>query len=404
MSEFGLGAGHDDEHVVNGGGFGTPELEPEPAPAPLPAARGSRRAEKSRRSPRGCIPVLLVLLALGVGVWLGGSWAMDKVQSALGESPDYPGPGSGSVVVQVHEGDSSAAIGRTLKAAGVVKSVDAFTAAALANEKSRNIQVGFYPMKKEMKAAAALDVLVDPKNLIQERVTVTEGARVKDVVAAIARKTKITEAQVRAALKDPAALGLPPEAGGNIEGYLYPATYTVAPGETAKGLLSQMVAQTKKVSEELDLDARAKELGYTPEQIMTMASILEYEGAGSEDYPKIARVFYNRLDDDMRLQSDATVAYANNLSGTVWTTDEQRDNPSPYNTYVHTGLPPGPIGSPGKKTLEAALNPAEGDWLYFVPINLETGETAFASTLAEHNRNVEKLRAWCAETDSPNCD
>jgi UPF0755 protein len=137
---------------------------------------------------------------------------------------------------------------------------------------------------------------------------------------------------------------------------------------------------------------------------MTLASILEYEGSRPEDLDKIARVFYNRLDEGMALQSDATVAYANNLQGTVWTTQEQRDNPSPYNTYVHPGLPPGPIGSPGQKTLEAALNPADGDWLYFVPINLKTGETAFAETFAEHQANVAKLKDWCRETDSPNCD
>ncbi len=105
----------------------------------------------------------------------------------------------------------------------------------------------------------------------------------------------------------------------------------------------------------------------------------------------------------MALQSDATVAYANHLEGTVWTTQAQRDNPSPYNTYVHTGLPPGPIGSPGEKTIEAALGPAQGDWLYFVPINLDTGETAFAATFAEHQANVAKLKDWCRRNDSPNC-
>jgi UPF0755 protein len=231
-------------------------------------------------------------------------------------------------------------------------------------------------------------VLVNPKNLIQARVTVPEGSRIKDVTKAIVKHTDITAAQVRAALSKPAALGLPASAGGRVEGYLFPATYSVVPGETAQQLLKQMVAKTVEVTKSLDLDARASALGYSPEQVLTMASILEYEGSRKADLPKIARVFYNRLDDGMALQSDATVAYANNLSGTVWTTQAQRDNPSPYNTYVHTGLPPGPIGSPGERTLEAALNPAQGDWLYFVPINLETGETAFASTLAEHNANV----------------
>ncbi len=410
MSEFGLGSGPDDERVV--GDVSAPAHEPadEHAPAPRQHAHvssrgGSRRAERARasRGMRGCLPLLVLAAVLVGAAWFGGGGAVDQVRSALGSSPDYSGPGTGSVTVEVHQGDTATAIGRTLESAGVVKSAGAFTDAAAGDSRSRNIQVGFYPLKKEMKASDALDVLVDPDNLIKARVTVTEGARVKDVVAAIAKNTDIPAGQVQAALKNPAALGLPPQAEGKIEGYLYPATYTVVPGETAKTLLSQMVAKTKQVQQEVDLAGRAQALGYTPEQVMTLASVLEYEGARSEDYPKIARVFYNRLAQGMPLQSDATVAYANNLSGTVWTTQEQRNNPSAYNTYAHTGLPPGPIGSPGKETLQAALAPAKGDWLYFVPVDLETGETAFASTYAEHQRNVAKLHAWCARTNSPNC-
>jgi UPF0755 protein len=366
---------------------------------------GNRRAD--RRSGgrfRGCLPMILAIVVVVAGIWFGGGWAVDKVKSLVGENADYSGPGSGSVTIQVHEGDTSAAIGRALKEAGVVKSVGAFTDAAVADERSRSIQVGYYQLKKEMKASEALAILVDPKNLIQARVTIPEGYRVKDVVKAIVSKTDISAAQLNAALKNPKALGLPAVAGGKIEGYLFPATYTVVPGENAKQLLTKMVAKTLQVQEELDLTAKAQALGYTPEEIMTLASILEYEGSRPEDLDKIARVFYNRLDEGMALQSDATVAYANNLQGTVWTTQEQRDNPSPYNTYVHPGLPPGPIGSPGQKTLEAALNPADGDWLYFVPINLKTGETAFAETFAEHQANVAKLKDWCRETDSPNCD
>jgi UPF0755 protein len=205
---------------------------------------------------------------------------------------------------------------------------------------------------------------------------------------------------VKAALKDPAALGLPPEAQGNVEGYLFPATYNVVPGENAKQLLTQMIAKTVAVQKDLDLVARAKELGYTAEEIMTIASILEYEGSRAEDYPKIARAIYNRLDRGMALQSDATVAYANNLSGTVWTTQAERDNPSPYNTYVHTGLPPGPIGSPGEKTIEAALNPADGPWIYWLVVNLKTGETRFNTTLEGHNRDKAVLHEYCSQSDA----
>ena len=128
--------------------------------------------------------------------------------------------------------------------------------------------------------------------------------------------------------------------------------------------------------------------------------MLEFEARLTEDYPKVARTIYNRLDADMALQSDATVAYANGLSGEVWTTADQRSVDSPYNTYLHKGLPPGPIGNPGQRTIEAALNPADGDWLYWVVINLKTGKTVFSETLAEHNAATEKLREYCRSSDA----
>jgi len=364
-------------------------------PSERDARRGSRRAERSGGRFRSCLPMLIVVVLVLAAAFFGGHWAVDKVKSALGNTPDYPGPGSGSVTVQVRSGATSAAIGRDLKAAGVVESVGAFTDAAQADQRSRGIQVGYYQLKKQMKAADALAILVNPKNLIQARLTIPEGYRVKDIVKAIGAKTDIKAAQVNAALKKPQALGLPDAAKGNPEGYLFPATYTVVPGETAEQLLKQMVAKTVAVQKSLDVATKAQKLGFTTEQIMTIASILEYEGSRDEDYPKIARAIYNRLDKGMALQSDATVAYANNLSGTVWTTKAQRDNPSPYNTYVHTGLPPAPIGSPGAKTIEAALNPVQGPWLYWLVVNLKTGETRFNTTLEGHNRDKAVLQQYC---------
>lgn len=384
MSEIGIGFG--------------PEGQ-QPPPPPRRSGAGRRRAVRRRRF-RGCLPLLVAILILGVGAWLGGGALVDKVKELAGSAPDYPGPGTGSVTVQVREGDSAAAIGRTLKAEGVVKSVDAFTDAAVADERSRGIQVGYYELKAEMKAADALAVLVDPENLIQARVTIPEGYRIKDIIPAIAKNTDITRAQVRAALAKPASLGLPPESGGEPEGYLFPATYSVAPDETARSLLRQMVAKTKEIEAELDIAAKAAELGFTPQQILTVASILEYEGSRDQDYPKIARAIYNRLEAGMRLQSDATVAYANDLEGTVWTTEEERRNPSPYNTYVHTGLPPGPIGSPGEKTIEAALNPADGPWIYWLVVNLRTGETRFNETYEGHLRDRDELHEYCQTSDA----
>lgn len=354
--------------------------------------------EPRKRRARSCLPVLLVLVVLGSGLFFGGRWAYDELSTRLASAPDYAGPGSGEIVYQVKDGVTSAQIGRDLKEAGVVASVDAFTEAARQEEDSRNIQVGYYQLQEKMKASEALDVLVDPANLVQSLVTVPEGARVRQVVDSIAKNTDIRRRAVVRALADAKAIGLPPEADGNPEGYLFPATYTVPPKMTAVELVRQMVAKTKEVEASLDIESRAAKLGLDPEQVLTVASILEYEANKSEDYPRVARVLYNRLDDDMALQLDSTVSYVSGRSGDVWTTSDERESDSRYNTYKYTGLPPGPIGSPGEETIEAALNPAKGDWLFFVP-DYEADTTRFSVTLAEHNKWVEKLRQYCRTSE-----
>ncbi len=354
--------------------------------------------EPRRRLGRGCLPVLLVLVVLGGGLWFGGRMLVDELSSRLAPSPDYEGPGTGEVLFEVEQGVTSAEIGRRLKRLGVVKSVDAFSEAAREEEKSRNIQVGYYELRKEMKASEALGVLVDPENLVQSVVVVPEGARVRQIVKSIVDNTDITRKAVTAALADPEAIGLPAAADGNPEGYLFPATYSVPPNQDALGLISQMVAKTVEVEQSLDLASRAEDVGLTSEQVLTVASILEYEANRSEDYPKVARVLYNRLERDMPLQLDSTVAYVSGRKGDVWTTAEERADSSPYNTYANAGLPPGPIGSPGKETLEAALSPAKGNWLYFVP-DYAANTTRFSATLAQHNKWVEKLREYCRTSE-----
>ena len=356
------------------------------------------RPERRRRRGQGCLPVLVALVVMAVLLVLGGRWAVNQIGSHFGSAADYPGPGTGSVVFQVKSGATSTQIGRDLKAAGVVESVEAFTSAAGQNDKSRNIQVGFYQLKKQMKAADALDVLVDPHNLMQARVVVPEGARVRSIVKTIVAQTHISKQSVTKALANPASIGLPAEAKGDPEGYLFPATYSVPPGTTAVQLLSQMVDKTVENEKLLDLKAKAAKLGYTPQQILTVASIIEYEANRSQDYPKVARVLYNRLHKGLPLQLDSTVAYVSGRSGDVWTTDAERSNSSAYNTYAHTGLPPGPIGSPGNATLQAALNPAAGSWLYFLP-DFQHGTTLFYDKDGpQRQADLARIKAWCVKT------
>ena len=161
-----------------------------------------------------------------------------------------------------------------------------------------------------------------------------------------------------------------------------------------------MVDKAREVETELDLDGRASALGITKEQAVIVASLIEREASRETDRPKVARVIYNRLEADMPLQLDSTVTYATKRTGDVFTTDAERKSDSPYNTYKNAGLPPGPISSPGEKALNAALNPAKGDLLYFVTVNLQTGRTLFADDFAGHQANVAKLWAYCAKSDA----
>lgn len=340
---------------------------------------------------RGVVIAAFALLVLAVVAGLGL-----KAIGVFDSAADYSGPGYGTLLVQVHTGDTATAIGRTLAKADVVESEQAFINAAKANSASAGIQVCYYRVKYKMKASAALTLLINPANCVQTRVTVIEGERVAEVVAAIASKTGIKAAAVRAALARPSSIGLPAEAQGNPEGYLFPATYQVTPGETATQLLSEMVARASAEFQQLNVDSGATPLGLTPRQVITVASILQWEAKIPGDFPKVARAIYNRLAAGMPLQSDATVAFANGVSGRLSTTNAERANPSPYNTYVHKGLPPGPIGSPGEVAIKAALHPAQGSWLYWVVVNPNTGETVFSTTYADHQAAVARWQAYCA--------
>ena len=363
----------------------------EPSDGGTSRQAGHRRAERPPRAPWGRrIVALLVVAAIAAGGWFG----LGVVKDFFGGPEDYTGQGTGQVIVEIPEGSSGQAIANILAKEDVVKSAEAFYQLSLKDSRAQAIQAGFYQMRKQMSAEAAMTALIDKGNRVEGKVTIPEGSRLDAIAKAIAAATDISEKDVKAAYKKDDEIGLPPEANGNPEGFLYPATYTVPPGSTAVDLLKQMVTKTKDVEKELDIDNRAKAVGLTKTEVMTLASILEYEANQDEDYPKVARVFLNRLDDGMALQSDATVAYANGIVGDVWTTPEQRNNPSKYNTYVHQGLPPGPIGAAGEKTIEAVLNPADGDWIYFVP-DYENKTTVFSTNLADHNAAVDRLTAWC---------
>lgn len=363
-------------------------------------------ARRKKRGLSGCLAVLLALAVLVGGFYVAVTRGVDWVDSQFNEADDYPGPGSGSVTFEVEEGDTAAEMGRGLKEEGVVASVEAFIAAAAADPDSAGIQVGFYELQEEMAAADALEVLLDPANQVKATVTVPEGLRVTEIVEVLAENTKFGRARWEAALEDPAALGLPDYAGGNPEGYLFPATYEIGPKQKPADILAAMVARWRQAAESAGLEQRAAELGKTPGELMIIASLIEAEGRG-DDMPKISRVIYNRLDGpgdkggtNGTLGIDASIAYGLGLSpGSTELTPEQLAEDTPYNTRKNAGLPPTPIEAPGDDAIAAAANPADGPWYYYVTVDLATGETKFYEDYDGFLEGRAEYKAYCETSD-----
>ena len=315
----------------------------------------------------------------------------------LFSAPDYEGAGTGTVVVEITKGQATASIADTLEKKEVVKSARAFERVARDDPRSLQIQAATYTLRKHMSAKAALALMLNTAESVRvARISVPAG-KTKAEVALILQgsKLKLPAGAAATALGKPALLGLPPYAHNNAEGFLSPGTYDVPKNANAYTMLKLMTAEYNKNAASLNLVNTAGRKKLDPYQAVIVASIIGAETNRSQDYAKVARVIYNRLAAGMRLQMDSTIHYVVGRDGGVFTTPEQRKDPSPYNTYLHKGLPPTPINSPTRDELRAAINPAQGSWLYFTLVNLDTGETAFASTNQEHEANVAKLQAWC---------
>ena len=323
------------------------------------------------------VALLVILVPVVIGGAYGYSFYMNKYHPA-----DYSGPGTGHLVVQVSAGDTPTSLALKLEKLGVVASARAFVLAAEHSTNPDGLLPGFYAMHEHMKASLAYALLINPKNLVEIPVTIPEGWRLNQIVAWLGAKSGIPASAYSMALDDTASLHLPSYANGKPEGYLFPATYVVLPHETALAVLTAMVQRFDQEAAEVNLPAAAGHVHLSESQVIIMASLVQAEGGWLSDYPKIARVIYNRLAQGMPLQLDSTVLYGLNAYGII-ATDPQLNSPSPYNTYKHEGLPPGPIDSPGNAAIQAVLNPAAGNWLYFVTVNPKTGETLFTSSQAQ---------------------
>jgi UPF0755 protein len=360
--------------------------------------RANRRRARGRRA-FGCFAGLISLLVVGslvAGAVVGFGKGKDALEG-LFSAPDYQGAGTGTVVVEITKGQATASIADTLEKKEVVKSARAFERVARDDPRSLQIQAATYTLRKHMSAKAALDLMLNTaESVLVARVSVPAG-KTKAEVALILQgsKMKLPAGAAATALGKPASLGLPPYAHNNAEGFLFPGTYDVPKNANAYTMLKLMTANYAKTAASLDLVNTASRKKLDPYQAVIVASIIGAETNRSEDYAKVARVIYNRMERGMKLQMDSTIHYVVGKDGGVFTTPEQRENPSPYNTYKYKGLPPTPISSPTRDELRAAINPAQGSWLYFTLVNLDTGETAFASSSEEHQANVKKLQAWC---------
>lgn len=348
--------------------------------------RERARQERKARTRRRIIGWSIALVVLA-GIVVAGVWGVQQLAQRFAEPEDYPGPGTGEVVVQIQQGQNGYDVAATLLAEDVIASSEAFTDILVADP-SIQLRPGAYRVQQQMSAQQALDAILDPNNKVELRVTIPEGYTLQQVYERLERDLGIPAAEFTQAAGDVADFDVPQDAL-NIEGWLFPATYTFDEGITAKGVLDAMIARQHQALEQHGVSAE------DAQRVITFASLVQREARYADDFGRVARVFQNRLDINMPLQSDATVAYGTgNLHVVTTTSAERADASNSYNTYQHLGLPVGPIGAPGDQAITAVLEPTEGPWLYFVTVNPETGETVFSETYAEHQVAVQQFQQF----------
>ncbi|MEZ0365726.1 endolytic transglycosylase MltG [Mycobacterium sp. pUA109] len=376
------------------------------------AQRGHRR---HRLASGFAIAALIVVIV--AAVFLGSKlW-----HSFSGPSNDYRGDGKRDLVIEVHTGDSTTAIAETLHTHGVVKTVKAFVDAAHGNSKISAIQPGFYKTRTEIPASSAVTRLVDPNNRVG-RLVIPEGRQLDDttdmksnavtdgIFSLISKAScvdldgdrrcvNVDDLRAAAGTGPLAALSVPPWATQQVtamgddhrrvEGLIAPGTWNVNPSASAQKILGTLIADSAASYAQSGLQDTATALNMTPYDVLVVAALVQRE-AKPQDFPKVARVIYNRLNEHRSLEFDSTVNYPLDRRE-VATTDADRAQHTPWNTYLLHGLPATPICSPGVEALGAAERPAEGDWLYFVTID-DAGTTLFTRDYQQHLANIELAR------------
>jgi len=360
-------------------------------PEDTDTGRRIRTTSKRVRRRRRTVVLFLVLAGfLAVAVF-----AFQLVSPLLGSqaAKDYPGPGHGSVMFTVDPGSSGRSVATQLVQQGVVESEGAFLDALTKANGTSLIQPGSFQMKLQMKASDAVATLLSPDANRVHYAAIAQNLRQPEVFALLAKSTGIPQDQFDTLAKNPAAFGLPAQAK-SLEGYLAPGEYRFAVDMTAQQILAKLVQNTKDELTQAGVtnpDEQYRDL--------TIASIIEFEG-NEANYGMISGAIENRLNNPSaetggRLESDATVAYGLGIKSYNITDAQKQDASNPYNTFARPGLPVGPIGSPKQKAIEAAAHPQANPYYFWVTVNLDTGETLYAATYADHLKNVAKYQAWC---------
>lgn len=334
-----------------------------------------RREQKRRRLYITIIAALVVVILIGVGGFSGvralKRWKAANEANSQSQIEDYTGPGDKEVTFTVESGQGAGEIAENLVKAKIVKSAAAFTSAV--SGAAATLYPGSYALKTHMKASDVVKILSD-QSQAGGFAEIRAGERVSDIIANAAQASGIDVSEFQAIIDGGGSGILPEEAGGKFEGWLEPGTYN-AQNKSAEDIIKSMVdARIAK------LDDLGVPTGSERERILIIASIAESEVGSDKYYGQVARVILNRIDSDMALGMDTTVAYGLGISASRLTDDQLNDDSNPYNTRIHKGLTPTPISNPGDDAIKASINPPEGKWMYFVTTNLQTGETKFVET------------------------
>ena len=328
--------------------------------------------------------VLVVVVALGAAAAVAGFSIWQRIHAP------HKAYDAVEQLIDIPAGTGTAEIGRRLVDAGIVRDGFTFRAALWWTGRSRALQAGEYRFDRPLAAVDVVDRLARG-DVYARRITFPEGLTIEEMARVYeAREFGTAASFVEAARDAPLVRDFDPQAP-DLEGYLFPDTYALPRGTPARRLAALMVERFRETYGD-DLRRRAEAQGLTTRQVVTLASLVEKETGRADERPLVAAVYRNRLKLGMGLQADPTIVYALQQAGRYDGNIRRQDLAvdSPYNTYRHAGLPPGPIAAPGKASLEAALLPAPVSYLYFVSRN--DGSHVFATTLAEHNRNVRQFQ------------